>query len=121
MSRQEMPSAMPADLAERLSDVPELLLSARDYELALEEVVDTIMTSGRWPRRGAADFLLEQEIEENHHAAAVHLAAAVAQGIDFRDQLDDFQAVVRKALREDKFLVALAEDYAEETWRYDHG
>lgn len=93
----------------------------RHYELALDEVVESILEYGQWPKNGRAQFDLYDYLIDNRdpsYAMEMYVAALS----DYETALTNrryrerktVEEMLRKHLAESDFVADLAAEYAEE-------
>lgn len=77
-----MPGAMPAELAERLSDVAPLVITAGDLDAAREEMIERLLDGKQVGSMTFAD-ILDAEIDSRKRATVGEVAGHLLAIIDF--------------------------------------
>jgi hypothetical protein len=93
----------------------------RHYELALDEVVESILEYGQWPKNGRAQFDLYDYLIDNRDPSFA-MEMYVAALSDYETALTNrryrerksVEAMLRNHLAESDFVADLAAEYAEE-------
>jgi hypothetical protein len=93
----------------------------RHYELALDEVVESILEYGQWPKRGRAQFDLYDFLDEHRDpsfALETYVASMSSNDTALKNRRDRERKTVTEMLRnhlaESDFVADLAAEYAEE-------
>jgi hypothetical protein len=92
----------------------------RHYELALDEVVDSILEYGQWPKNGRAQFDLYDYLMDRDpsYAAEMYVASLSSNDTALENRRDRERKIVTEMLRnhlaESDFVADLAAEYAEE-------
>ncbi len=93
----------------------------RHYELALDEVVDSILEYGQWPTSGRAQFDLYDFLDEHRdpsYAAEMYVASLSSNMYALQVRRDRERKTVTEMLRnhlaDSDFVADLAAEYAEE-------
>jgi len=92
----------------------------RDYELALIEVIETILEYGQWPKKGRAQFDLYDYLMDRDpsYAAEMYVASLSDNEYALQVRRDRERKTVTEMLRnhlaDSDFVADLAAEYAEE-------
>lgn len=91
----------------------------RHYELALAEVVESILEYGQWPTRGRAQFDLYDFLDEHRdpsYAAEMYVASMSCNDTALKNRRDrerkTVEAMLIKHLQDSHWIEDLAADYA---------
>jgi len=91
----------------------------RHYELALDEVVDSILEYGQWPKSGRAQFDLYDFLDEHRdpsYAAEMYVASLSSNDTALANRRDrerkTVEAMLIKHLQDSHWIADLAADYA---------
>ena len=94
--------------------------SPRHYELALDEVVESILEYGQWPNKGRAQFdLYDYLMDRDPSYAAEMYVAALSSNLHALQVRRDrerktVEAMLVEHLRDSHWVADLAAEYAEE-------
>lgn len=92
----------------------------RDYELALIEVIETILEYGQWPKNGRAQFDLYDYLldRDPSYPMEMYVASMSCNDTALKNRRDRERKTVTEMLRnhlaESDFVADLAAEYAEE-------
>jgi hypothetical protein len=92
----------------------------RDYEQALEEVVECVLEHGQWPNKGRAQFDLYDYLMDRDPSYAAEMYVASLSNNEYALQVrrdrerKTVEALLTEHLRDSHWVADLAAEYAEE-------
>ena len=92
----------------------------RHYELALIEVIETILEYGQWPKKGRAQFDLYDYLMDRDPSYAAEMYVASMSSNEYALQVrrdrerKTVEALLTEHLKDSNFVADLAAEYAEE-------
>ena len=93
---------MGESMSELHGDEGQVEPTERDYELALEEIIDDVMSYGRYPKKGKAEVDLYEFVSEHRdpsYALEMYVGALIDdRSHDFRDRVERERETIREML-----------------------